>query len=204
MLRWANYPDAVFYELVSDALEFTEEIIGTDGPSDYDAIASYGDAMPRCAKIFQLEQIRPLLIQIRNAHRDATTMYQCTDYHWLVLYEALGFFLELSSNEGPIKAGPYRIKNVEWNAILDHYFWDLDFTIDEIKDASEFVKSQMGVSPETWGLVSGFKPHPEEIALRPSGDWGPGPFPAGRGPRSGRIATYPPQRMSRQTEWFYG
>ena len=205
MLRWANYPDSVFYELVSDALEFSEEIIGMDDHSDYDdLIASYEDAMPCCAKIFRLEYIRPLLIQIRNAHRDEAVMYECTDYHWLVLYEALGFFLEFSSKEGSIKAGPYRIKKLEWNAILNHYFWDLDFTIDEIKNASECVKRELGVSPETWGLVSGLKPHPDEITLRASSAGGRGPFLPGGGPRARRIATYPPQRMSRHTQWFYG
>jgi hypothetical protein len=214
MLRWANRPDAVFHAVVIEALTYTLDWLALDEQTGErktkgrrlaarTADQHYRGVMPRTAKLFKRGEAVGLIKRLLEAHQNRALLYQLTDYHWLVLYEVLKYFID--ANEGrddATKVGPYRVGRFDFGDILDRYFWDLDFITDEIAAAPEYVKRQLGVSRETWGVVSGLRPHPDELAITPVRDEGTGPFEPTPGPKTRRLDAYPPENLS--AKWYYG
>jgi len=208
MLRWNETPDQVFQAIVHDCLESTRDMIEV-----YDAEAEpteeerearateYRDAFPRLAQYFTWQEAVALLKGLLKASEDDGTLYQLTDYHWLLLYESLRVYSEVENDAArlsgtPIRCGPYRIGRLDFGEIVDYYFWDTDFLIPELATISEDARKQMGVSPETWGLAWGFKPHPDELTMQPvlQGDE---PRHPRAWPRGKRLGSYPPRTWPR-------
>jgi hypothetical protein len=73
-----------------------------------------------------------LIEDLLAASRD-TRLYQLTDYHWLVVYRCLETFCDLHNDEaatdptGWADVGPYSIGSIDFDAIVDRFFWDTDF-----------------------------------------------------------------------------
>src|SRR5262249_54422659 len=58
--------------------------------------------------------------------------------------------------------------SIDFDALVDMYFWDTDFLL----DAEQFArldpdaKANLGFSPSVFGVVQGLAPHPDELVLR--------------------------------------
>jgi hypothetical protein len=97
--------------------------------------------------------------------------YQLTDYHWLLLYEVLKVHCEIF-NDGEGYAcevpGKYGIRYIDFNAVVERFFWDIDFLLpgEEVMGLGMEGRKQLAISPETFGLTQGLKPHPEELCLQ--------------------------------------
>ncbi len=157
----------------------------------------YRDAFPRLAKYFSWREAVALLKALLKANQDDGTLYQLTDYHWLLLYESLRVYAEVENDTArvsgtPIRCGPYRIGHLDFEEIVDYYFWDTDFLIPELATIPEDARKQMGVSPETWGLACGLKPHPDELTIEPVPDADEPRHPR-TWPRGKRLVAYPPR-----------
>jgi len=208
MLRWSETPDQVFQAIVHDCLESTQDMIGVydaEGrPTEEEREAratQYRDAFPRLAQYFSWQEAVAILKALLKASRDDGTLYQVTDYHWLLLYESLRVFAEVENDRArefgmPIKCGPYRIGRLDFEEIVDYYFWDTDFLIPEIAAVPEDARKQMGVSPETWGLAWGLKPHPDELKIEPVLQGDESRYPQ-IWPRRKRLGAYPPRTWPR-------
>ena len=68
---------------------------------------------------------------------------------------------------------PTRVQGVEgchidFDALIDTYFWDTDFLLDAESFArlSAEAKTNLGFSPSVFGVTQGLAPHPEELVLR--------------------------------------
>ena len=164
MLRFEIQPDTVFFDMLDDAIEQMIDEMDLEQPSNQDV--SFAVSMPRSSRFFTAEQAKEHLRALQRAIH-APQLYQPTDYHWLLLYECLrvycGLFNELPS--GVIK-DTYGIESIDFNGVIDYFFWDIDFLNDHISDLSMEAREQLGVSPETFGLSMGLKPHPEELTLK--------------------------------------
>jgi len=109
---------------------------------------------------------------LRASH--GRTLYQLTDYHWLLLYEVLSKFAELFNDEPEIVVGgselvtTYGIQEVDFAEFLDLYFWDTDFLTDSedlIKMGHESRES-LGLNKEAYGVIQRWPPHSEELELK--------------------------------------
>ena len=60
----------------------------------------------------------------------------------------------------------YGIEAIDFDWIIAVFFWDTDFLDDNIGRLSLEQRQALRVSPETFGLSLGMKPHPEELALK--------------------------------------
>jgi hypothetical protein len=192
MLRWQNTPDEVFQAIIRDALEFALDTLQID-PVGRDE--NFRTFYPRASGFFGCDECGALLKALLKASDDDGTLYQLTDYHWLLLYESLKLYTEVSNelyaDDGlPIRCGRYRIGRLDFDGIVDCFFWDMDFLVGAFAGVPEHVREQMGVNPETWGMAQGLKPHPEELLIQPVLD---GDEPRHPMPWSGEkgIATYP-------------
>jgi hypothetical protein len=58
--------------------------------------------------------------------------------------------------------------HIDFDALVDTYFWDTDFLMDAESFArlSAEAKTNLGFSPSVFGVTQGLAPHPEELVLR--------------------------------------
>jgi hypothetical protein len=172
MLKWQDTPDAVFQEIVCAALELASDCVLDD---------SWNDFSRPFRRVFSRAVAGDLIRQLHQASRDEATLYEFTDYHALLLHEVLRVFCDISNDladgDGePTKVGPYEIRELNFEQMVGRFFWDEDFITRELLALSVDAREAIGASPETWGLLKGLKPHPDEIAVIPVTDEGSPPF----------------------------
>ena len=61
----------------------------------------------------------------------------------------------------------YGIEEIDFDEILDLYFWDLDFLTpaSTLLDMTQQDRQAVGFSREAFGVIQRWKPHKEELAL---------------------------------------
>ena len=148
------------------------------------------EAYPLSATCFTPELARATLVDLVAKLR-LPEEYVPTDYHWLLMYECLQGQIE-ALNEDPLPSpcespdgtgdGPRcalshvtcprarmsRASHIDFDALVDMYFWDTDFLL----DAEQFArlepdaKASLGFSPSVFGVIQGLAPHPDELVLR--------------------------------------
>src|SRR5262245_43500837 len=163
--------------------------LASDEVSDVDAPDAWREAYPLSATCFTPELARATLVDLVEKLR-LPEEYVPTGYHWLLLYECLQVQVE-RLNETPLAplvhlltalataqdtlylTLPTRSKggegfSIDFDALVDMYFWDTDFLL----DAEQFArldpdtKANLGFSPSVFGGVQGLAPHPDELVLR--------------------------------------
>jgi hypothetical protein len=163
--------------------------ISADLMIDMDPPEAWHDAYPLSAACFTPELARETLLDL-GAKLRLPEEYVPTEYHWLLMYECLKVQIEVL-NDMPLPALvaqlttlamahdalylslPTRAKGVEgfhidFDALIDTYFWDTDFLMDAESFArlSAEAKTNLGFSPNVFGVTQGLAPHPEELVLR--------------------------------------
>jgi hypothetical protein len=167
MLRFANKPDEIFLILIDETIEdFLDELEGfNDDPTEQEEIIKA--SMPRSAALFTTQQLIQQLHALRKASADPK-LYQPTDYHWLLLYERLKVYCDLFNDDNTYGClhERYGIEHIDFDGLVSLFFWDVDFLDDNIANVFREVREALGVSPETFGLTAGLKPHPEELVIK--------------------------------------
>jgi hypothetical protein len=176
MLRFAMPPDRVFSAILHAALEFTRDTLAdlAGEAEDY-----WGAQYPNAARCLPADTAATLLDQLAAASRDAP-LYQLTDYHWLLLYDCLRVYCDIhnddvkEASQGLLPVGPYEVGAIDFNQVVDLYFWDTDFLMDPATLAAlgPEGRESLDISDEVFGIAHRLSPHPEELTILP---WdGPG------------------------------
>lgn len=97
------------------------------------------------------------------------------------------------SRNGTRRVGPYSIGQIDFDALVDRFFWDTDFLAgpELLEFGPEQRREQLGFSDEAFGIAAGLAPHPDELKITPwtgDPDWTEGADPY---PPRGRIPRYP-------------
>ena len=146
---------------------------------------------PLSAKCFTPELARETLLDLVGKLR-LPEAYVPTEYHWLLMYECLKVQIEVLNDE-PLPSLvaqlttlatahdalylslPTRGKggegfHIDFDALVDTYFWDTDFLLDaeSFAQLDADAKTRLGFSPSVFGVVQGLSPHPDELVLRRS------------------------------------
>ena len=184
MLRFPSPLTAAATEIVISCLE-----IAADMAVNFDPPEAWREVYPLSAECFTSELARETLLDLVVKLR-LPEAYVPTAYHWLLMYECLKVQIEVL-NDMPLPALvaqlttlatahdalylslPTRAQGVEgfhidFDALIDTYFWDTDFLMDAESFArlSAEAKTHLGVSPSVFGVTQGLAPHPEELVLR--------------------------------------
>ena len=157
---------------------------------------AWQEVCPLSATCFTPELARATLVDLVEKLR-LPEEYVPTDYHWLLMYECLqGQVARLNEDPFPPLVNllttlataqdvlyltlPARSKgsagfSIDFDALVDMYFWDTDFLL----DAEQFArldpdaKANLGFSPTAFGVIQGLAPHPDELILRRAEDGEP-------------------------------
>lgn len=99
--------------------------------------------------------------------------YRITDYHWLLLYDSLESFCELCNDEarqepdGRCRIGPYAFRKIDFDNLVELYFWDNDFLMPfgVVGRLGGKRREQLGIDDHVFGISQGWDPHPDELRV---------------------------------------
>jgi hypothetical protein len=181
MLRFQEPLTPAAKYLVAYSLE-----VADDELHDFDS-DEWVHVFSRSASCFSLDLARTTIADLRDK-LERPELYQLTDYHWLLLYDVLEQGIvplsdwqipevnrDLASLASP-EDGYLEIRRrgrrkphvqIDFGWFIDKFFWDTDFflsrTVYEQLDPE--AKQQLGVKPETFGVIQGMAPHRDELRL---------------------------------------
>ena len=127
MLYWATKPDPLFTKIVDVAISVGRDLVRTwEGSRSTEWASMY----PGLAKFFTPATSNRELERLRGAH-GSSKVFRLGDYQWLLLYEVLRDFCEAYNDQSMngIEHEGTLIRHIDFEAILESFFWDLDFTI---------------------------------------------------------------------------
>jgi hypothetical protein len=123
---------------------------------------------PALTRFFERRELVEVLDRLLRAQRH-TTMYEISDYHWLVLYECLAVFCELHNDatlDDDARVGPYIIDTIDFEAIVDRFFWDIDFQWGSVLlEAEERAPGRVQATRQAWKIAAGLRPDPEDLRI---------------------------------------
>jgi hypothetical protein len=167
MIRFAEKPDEIFLTILQEAIDEESGYIENSVEDAQFFECSY----PWSSRHFTPTVAIQTLQQLRTAS-EAKELYDLTDYHWELLYEVLRGYTELFNDQEATSELPekYGIKEINFSAMIENFFWDTDF----MQDADSLVgltreqKDALGLSKEISGMAQGLllSPNPEELVIR--------------------------------------
>lgn len=181
MLRFHETPDKVFIEIIRTSLEVAVDVFTTKlegGANDEKLREDFEYIYPYAGKVFHPKTARDTLRKLLDC-LFKTELYYLNDYHYLLLHDALEYFISwhndavriAGSNEEKremSEVGPFHIEEIDFDLILAIFFFDTDFLLDSeaMLELGEAGRDYLAISPETFGLAQGLAPHAEELVLR--------------------------------------
>lgn len=206
MLVFQEEPDRIFLAIVHEALAHVREVHLVCYRQGYrptrserkELDESYRSLFPDLARFFTRTQLIRLVERLLAASRDEHRWYRLTDYHWLVLYSCLHLYCDLHNDDATgtgDRVGPYEIEAIDFDAIVDQFFFDTDFLMGPLLlEAEEKAPGQLLATHEAWKIAARLKPAAKELRLKPvARDTGPEiEKGAGRAvPQAGYVGPYP-------------
>jgi hypothetical protein len=191
MLRFPCPLTAAATEIFVSCLEIFADLMLDIDPPD-----AWRDAYPLSAACFTPELARETLLDL-GAKLQLPEEYVPTEYHWLLMYECLRSLIEVLNDDSlpsivaqlttlataqdalylslSIRGKGGARLHIDFEALVDTYFWDTDFLIDaeQFFQLSADAKTRLGFSPSVFGVVQGLAPHPDELVLRRSEEYEP-------------------------------
>jgi hypothetical protein len=175
MLRWQFQPDEAFVAILDSSLRIcidqlgaylSDHLAGTTAEVEF----AWLDGT-RIWELFDPDQLLGELQKLLTANQ-STKLYMPNDYHFLILHEVLELQISshndrVSASGQPLAFGSVLLGQVDFDFVRD-FFWDEDFLLDSevMASLSEENKAALGFNQETFALVQGLKPHPQELELQ--------------------------------------
>jgi len=168
MFKFANNPDKIFTKVLELMFQYSIERVG-DCEDSYELECF----LPHASRNLSKEIIRDLLSQFIQCNRD-DSLWELNDYHFCLIYDLLKDFSDVQnglareSNEPILVIDSCKIFELDFDVLVDHYFFDEDFLTEKeiFLSMNCDMKRQMGYSSETCGVIMGLKPHPDELKIK--------------------------------------
>lgn len=177
MIVFQDEPDAIFLAIVHEALTHARDVHllrylpghRLTAAERRELDESYGELFPELAPFFTRQQLARLIDRLLRASRDGRRRYELTDYHWLVLYSCLQIFCDLH-NDGATgtedEVGPYEIEGIDFDAIVERFFFDTDFLMGaSLLAAGEVAPGQLGATRQAWKIAARLRPEAKDLRV---------------------------------------
>ena len=191
---------AIFHEVLQgtrEELDFAPA--STPTHEDHEAMdEDYRERYPELARFFERRELFDVLDRLLEANQQMT-IYEISDYHWLVLHECLEVFCDLhndSALDHDCQVGPYIIDTIDFEAIVSRFFWDIDFQLGSVLlEAEERAPGRVQATRQAWKIAAGLRPDPEDLQIVSVPQSAEGTWPADPDerpvPESGYVGPYP-------------
>lgn len=171
MIYFRSRPDPVFLAILNNALEAElQEIARISAHNDVDSWkASYSRSSLTFTPYSALITIEQLLKISR-----VSAIYRLTDFHWLLLYECAKNYCAIHNDlltdepEGCLRVGAYRLREINFDEIIQIYFWDTEFLIASEMEGGLTAeeKPESCEQEESVNLAEGLHPHPNLLEVK--------------------------------------
>lgn len=177
MLIFQEEPDSIFRAILHEALEYVRDvhlICYREGyrptrNERHELDETYRDLFPELVPYFSRRRLIAVIERLLRASRDEQQWYRLTDYHWLVLYWCLQMYCDLHNDDATgtgDTVGPYEIERIDFDAIVDQFFFDTDFLMGSLLlEAEEKIPGQVNATHEAWKIAAGLKPNAKDVRL---------------------------------------
>ncbi|MGA1825018.1 MAG: hypothetical protein ACMUIP_10195 [bacterium] len=172
MLRFATVPDEAFQAILEAFLEISIDMLKDSLQSGEGGNNVFDGYLEQTRALFTPQELLNELEKLLKAHR-SPDLYMPTDYHFLLLYDVLSQLVDfhndtLQDEGGKKEYGSICIGKIDFYALTDCYFWDLDFLLNAevINKMHPDFKKTMGFNKETFGVVNRLRPDPKELELQ--------------------------------------
>jgi len=163
VLNFQSNPDIIFTEILNDAFDFGIAWI-KDVPESYENM--FPNACRNFSRDFAIKTLEDL-----KQYNKSEKLWMLNDYHFILIYDCLEEFCANKNDAGldtgkPVyKIKEYKVYKLDFEYLIDAYFWDTDFLIEQeaFLNANTNIKEQLNIDPNTFGVVTGLKPHPTEL-----------------------------------------
>jgi hypothetical protein len=180
MLRFKIPSDSIFQAIlrksIDSAVDVAADLLQVFNHDDTGTRREFMSLFPEIGRVFPPSVAKAALEKLRGC-LDRPEIYNCTDYHSLLLYDVLNFYAAIH-NGLVIKArnkeerkeasfvDPFYIEKIQADELVDLYFFDQNFLFDSetLQNLPESVRNTL--RPELFGLCAGLPPHPEELELK--------------------------------------
>ncbi len=206
MIVFQDEPDAIVLAIVHEALAQVRDVHllrylpghRLTAAERRELDESYGDLFPELAPFFTRRELVRVIDRLLRASRDGRRRYELTDYHWLVLYSCLQLYCDLH-NDGAIgtgdQVGPYEIEAIDFDAIVERFFFDTDFLMGPVLLAAEEASpGQLHATRQAWKIAARLRPEAKDlrvVEVASSAESEGGRESARRVPASGYVGPYP-------------
>lgn len=130
----------------------------------------YRAMYPEITRFFERRELFDVLDRLLAASQQPT-IYEITDYHWLVVHECLQVFCDLHNDDAlgsDGEVGPYVIDTIDFEALVSRFFWDTDFCMGAVLlRAEERKPGRVQASRQAWKIAAGLRPDPEDLRIVP-------------------------------------
>jgi hypothetical protein len=161
MLKFDNKPDKIFQAIVTGALEIA-----------LDNLKQGFDIYTDLSEQFGRDLLEKMFAELLEAH-ESERLYSLNGYHLFVLYTVVQGFVELKNDDYSLLKTPHifngvKVKEMDFDAMADHYFEDLDFLFNPefYNHLSAEEKERFAFSEGLFGVINKMKPAEEEIDLK--------------------------------------
>ena len=139
MFLFQEQPDPIFLAIFREALEYVRGVQLVQFREGHQPTRSerqeldefYATLYPELVPFFSRGRLIRVIDRLLEAGRKPE-LYRLTDYHWMVIYRCLEMYCDLY-NDGATgtdgKVGPYEIERIDFGAIVDRFFFDIDFLV---------------------------------------------------------------------------
>ena len=180
MLRFQTPSDKPFMAIITKSIEVMIEQIDEfvlEAASEEESTDNFQWLFPNASKVFSTEITLENLINLLKCHQKPH-LYYLNDYHYLLLYDTLEHFsvihndmIKMQSSEERDEysmIGEYHIEKINFDDIVDTYFFDTDFFADPetMLQLGMDGRRDLNMNKETFSISQGLAPHPEEMELK--------------------------------------
>lgn len=206
MIVFQDEPDPIFLAIIHEALTHVRDVhllryvpghrLTAAQRDDLDE--TYADLFPELVPFFTRQELARLVDRLLRASLNERRRYELTDYHWLVMYACLHLYCDLH-NDGATGAGdrvgPYEIEAIDFDALVDRFFFDTDFLMGPMLLAAEEASpGQLLVTRQAWKIAASLRLEAADLRFKvvaSPGEREARPEGRSRVPASGYVGPYP-------------
>lgn len=176
MLRFSQETDIIFTKVLAEAFKLLIDYLKND-ISTFTKEELEGNVLQyhlaHAKRNFTVDTIIPVLQELAKRNRKPG-LWELNDYHYLVIYDTLRYYCDIQNDlardtgEPILRINNYTISELDFDEIIELYFWDTDFLIEEdmFLKLGEKEKQTLGTNKELFGIVTGLKPHSSELTIK--------------------------------------
>jgi len=163
MLRFQSDPDIIFTNILDHAFILCLGIVNNQG--EY-----FEEDFPCSFTNYSKDSFINTVKKLIKCNKSNKKWF-LNDYNYVLIYDCLNLYCDLTKqlygkDEPIFEINGYKIYKIDFNNLIDYYFWDTDFLEDVDVYLSQSDEHKKTYGEEAFGVISGMKAHKDELLIK--------------------------------------